>query len=200
MGLWGRKEVDRDVPARSDQGTGARESFDELAIGLAGGTMPRRRALRLFGGALVGAAVASIPRVTSAKPCKPLLHKCITNIDCCSRNCITTNRRGNGKICGCPTGQTLVDRQCVAAGCTPGTTAGCGFCVNSLGLNQECTCGNRADGSGTFCYAPPGPCVSSCAECSSYPGTVCIGQPLGPGCDFACHLPCPENGGPCPTL
>jgi hypothetical protein len=105
MGLWGRKEVDREVPARSDQGTGVRDSFDVLAIGLAGGTMPRRRALRLFGAALAGTVMASIPGVAWAKPCKPGTLQCGTK--CCPRDarCV----RGE---CACPTGERLVGGMC----------------------------------------------------------------------------------------
>ena len=44
--------------------TGASESsFDELAKGLASGSITRGRALRVAGGALLGAALASLPGV-----------------------------------------------------------------------------------------------------------------------------------------
>ena len=46
----------------------ARErSFDELARGLANGSISRAKALRLMGAALVGGALASIPRVALAQ-------------------------------------------------------------------------------------------------------------------------------------
>ena len=38
-------------------------SFDALARGLANGSISRRKALRMLGGALLGGAVASIPGV-----------------------------------------------------------------------------------------------------------------------------------------
>ena len=44
-------------------------SFDELARGLASGSLSRRKALRLMGAALVGGALASIPGVALAAPC-----------------------------------------------------------------------------------------------------------------------------------
>ena len=45
----------------------ARErSFDELASGLASGTLSRDKALRLMGAAVVGGVLASIPRVAAA--------------------------------------------------------------------------------------------------------------------------------------
>jgi hypothetical protein len=39
------------------------ERFDAVAKGLASGTVSRGQALRWMGGALVGAALASVPRV-----------------------------------------------------------------------------------------------------------------------------------------
>jgi hypothetical protein len=87
-------------------------SFDDLAKGLVDGTVSRRKALRLMGGALVGAALASVPGAAWAEKCKPLLHKCAFNTQCCSRNCMK-NPQGRGRICGCPTDQTLCNNQCI---------------------------------------------------------------------------------------
>jgi hypothetical protein len=42
-------------------------SFDELARGLASGEVSRGKALRLMGAALVGGALASVPRVAAAQ-------------------------------------------------------------------------------------------------------------------------------------
>src|SRR5215217_3343514 len=44
-----------------------KHSFDELAKGLATGTVSRRQVLRLFGGALLGGLMASIPGVALAQ-------------------------------------------------------------------------------------------------------------------------------------
>ena len=54
-------------------------SFDELARGLASGTLSRRRALRLMGGVLLGGTLASIPGIAWAKP-KP--GKCTKDKHC----------------------------------------------------------------------------------------------------------------------
>jgi hypothetical protein len=43
-------------------------SFDELASGLASGTLSRGKALRLMGAALVGGVLASIPGMAGAAP------------------------------------------------------------------------------------------------------------------------------------
>jgi hypothetical protein len=47
-------------------------SFDELAKGLASGRVSRGKALRLVGGALLGAALASVPGVAWANDCRRL--------------------------------------------------------------------------------------------------------------------------------
>jgi hypothetical protein len=44
-------------------------SFDELATGLASGSISRGRALKLMGAALVGSALAFIPGVAQARRC-----------------------------------------------------------------------------------------------------------------------------------
>src|SRR5215212_9957273 len=50
----------------------ARErSFDELARGLASGSISRGRALKLMGAALVGGVLASMPGIAQAAACPP---------------------------------------------------------------------------------------------------------------------------------
>jgi hypothetical protein len=57
-------------------------SFDELASGLASGTLSRGRALKLMGAALVGGVLASIPGIAQADPgCKV----CYAQGDTCCR-------------------------------------------------------------------------------------------------------------------
>ena len=48
------------------------QSLDELAKGLATGTLSRGKALRLMGVALVGGALASIPGIAWADGCRCL--------------------------------------------------------------------------------------------------------------------------------
>lgn len=82
----------------------AREhSFDQLAMGLADGTLSRRKALRILGGALVGAVLASGRGAALADTrCKPLLKKCNNNTQCCSGNCIENppRQRQGLRMCG----------------------------------------------------------------------------------------------------
>jgi hypothetical protein len=51
-------------------------SFDELARGLASGSISRRKALRLMGAALVGGVLASVPRVAAAQEVCPDASAC----------------------------------------------------------------------------------------------------------------------------
>ena len=85
----------------------ARErSFDELARGLASGSISRRRALRLMGAALVGGALASIPGVAQAARCGATETPC--GSVCCPAG--ATCERGFGsprctfQTLGCPGG------------------------------------------------------------------------------------------------
>jgi|SRR5215208_1127579 len=70
-------------------------SFDDLARGLASGTISRRKALKWLGGAFLGGVLVSIPGIAWAKP-KP--GKC------------THDKQ-------CPTGQTCQDGVCVPREC-----------------------------------------------------------------------------------
>jgi hypothetical protein len=49
------------LPSPHSSGSSMASSFDELAKGLASGTVSRGKALRLVGGALLGTALASVP-------------------------------------------------------------------------------------------------------------------------------------------
>ena len=112
----------------------ARErSFDELASGLASGSISRGRALRLMGAALVGGTLASlgIGEAGADDLCKPEGKKCRKDKQCCSRNCDDSS----GKC---------------AAGCLPdnspctASSQCCGFCNEGFceGRNfVECHCG-----------------------------------------------------------
>jgi len=188
MSLWGREEADREVPARSEQDTGVGKSFDDLARSIAGDTMPRRRALRLFGGALVGAAMASIPGLAWArgKPCPQGTHLCTDG------SCVP-----NGSLCpsgGCPTGQVRCGAICTDLQIDP---LNCGTCGNACTQGQSCVNG--------VCVSPTCPdaviqtsesCMS--AECSGCaPGSICftLVRCLGPFVN--CGVCCPEGQLPC---
>jgi hypothetical protein len=185
-------------------------SFDELAKGLATGTLSRGKALRWMGGALLGAALASFPGVAWADDCRRLGRECRRDSQCCSRNCI---RRGDDKVCGCPTGRTRCkDRccrkgeQCVRgecqAGCPPGETV-CTGCAcetvactpGTFGCNPNATtdsfCFANAEGGGTTCGCTFSSCTNDCSECTNLGRSCVISEGcLNAGFQFQCVGPC----------
>ena len=149
----------------------AEHSFDELAKGLADGSVSRRQALRWIGGALVGGLLASIPGAAAfaQQPstfcgsgyCYPpgVCDKgggrprcvCPTGFTLSNGRCVCANTCSGGKIlnestctCGCPTGQTDCGGTCVNL---TSDTRNCGSCGNACGttaddcINGQCTCG-----------------------------------------------------------
>jgi hypothetical protein len=158
----------------------ARErSFDELARGLASGSISRGKALRLMGAALVGGALASVGmREAAADPigCKRNGKACKKDTQCCSGNC-------EGGICAaaapptCPPGTVLLSNGTCAKSCTtapecPGCT--CygnventfeGYCgIDSLSLPPSSSCTTHADcPTGQFCGAfGENVCIPTC--------------------------------------
>jgi hypothetical protein len=155
-------------------------SLDELAKGLASGTLSRRKALRMLGAALVGGALASFPGVAwAAKPAGcPSGKKCGKN--CCPD---TTFVCSQGK-CACPTGQAACGGQCVPLT----TNQNCGSCGNACSGGKTCQ--------GGVCACPQGltDCEGVCLDlkdrrnCGAC-GNVC---PVGANCvDGKCI--CPEG-------
>jgi hypothetical protein len=114
---------------------GVELSLDELAKGLASGTLSRGKAIRWMGGALLGAALASIPGVAWANDCRRLGRECRRDSQCCSRNCV---RRGDDKVCGCPEGKTRCNDRCVNLDRNENH---CGECFNRCERGQECVNG-----------------------------------------------------------
>jgi len=115
----------------------ARErSFDELARGLANGSISRRRALRLMGAALVGGTLGSLGGVAAAdEECKSLTKKCRKDEQCCSGNCSKSGTSRFG-TCACQEngGSCANNSQCCSGNCASGTCAaacvgGCGHCT-----------------------------------------------------------------------
>jgi hypothetical protein len=72
--------------------------FDELASGLASGSISRGKALRLMGAALVGGTLASIPGIAWAK-LKPGGAKCKRNEQCASGQCVDGVCGGACAVC-----------------------------------------------------------------------------------------------------
>src|SRR5688500_15788761 len=110
-------------------------SLDELAKGLATGTLSRGKAIRWMGGALLGTALASIPGVAWADDCRRLGRECRRDSQCCSRNCV---RRGDDKVCACPQGRTRCGDRCVNL---DRNERHCGRCFNRCAEGEQCVDG-----------------------------------------------------------
>ena len=94
------------IPDKAD--TARQYSFDELTKGLASGTLSRRRALKLMGGALLGGLLVSMPGRVSAQPEPPVVTCTIPPnpenpcfIDTCSgqRGCFCVRTTEGGTVC-----------------------------------------------------------------------------------------------------
>jgi hypothetical protein len=149
-------------------------SFDALTRRLANGTLSRRKALWLLGGALMGSALGFTPRAASAAKCKPLARKCAANVQCCSRFCDK-----QGQVCACPPRTTLAcqgptgqarcinichdpTNECEQSACNPAT----GGCVVQKLSGTPCTDSNPCTLVDTCQNGTcnPGP-VRTCGQC-----------------------------------
>ena len=153
------------------QGGGVEFSLDELAKGLATGTVSRGKAIRWMGGALLGAALASVPGMAWADDCRRLGRECRRDSQCCSRNCI---RRGDDKVCGCPEGKSRCNDRCVNL---KTNERHCGECFNRCEDGEECV-GGVCQGGG----CPGTPLTEGECNCAS----IC------PSGDFI-HVTCQDN-------
>jgi hypothetical protein len=206
---------------RSTRYTMGEPSFDELARGLAEGTVSRRKALRLVGAALVGGALASLPGAAWAarggnSACAKYCSTVFTEGTTAHEECVSRGTRGTGPcfVCGgpgnpaptCGINQTLNTTTCQCEGpvCPAGSIIGapCGTCqVGSSTLNCICF---PSPGGGRTCVSAaftdfPG--FSDCSNCVE--GEQCYAFavesaycPFGEAC-FYCARPCPPDGGPC---
>ena len=138
----------------------AEHSFDELAKGLADGSVSRRQALRWIGGALVGGLLASIPGAAAFAQ-QP-------STFCGSGYCYPPKvcEKGGGRprcVCptvNCPQGATVNQQTCECQ-CPSGQEMCGGRCVSS------CTGGRTLDQSTCTCECPPGTTLCGNGSCVS---------------------------------
>jgi hypothetical protein len=178
-------------------------SLDELARGLATGTLSRGKALRWMGGALLGAALASFPGVAWANDCRRLGRQCRRDSQCCSRNCI---RRGDDKVCACPEGKSRCNDRCVNLDRNENH---CGECFNQCPEGQECVEGECGGCPGTPLTEGECNCASICpggtfiqVTCQDNPDCSCLETTEGTGfCSFGgfCDRPCLSSSAECPA-
>jgi hypothetical protein len=176
-------------------------SFDAIARGLANGSISRRRALRLLGGALVGGAVASIPGVgwlagsngeAQAAPgdapggstCSNSGQSCTAQKCCEGLSCLTDPTNSTEKFC-CPLESELVcGSKCCPAGALLGCTAGkCQCPVGEI----ECPNLNNLTGTGKCVNLQED--VDNCGGCGI--GFSC---PEPTGADAPCRVRACVNG------
>jgi hypothetical protein len=141
----------------------ARErSFDELATGLASGSLSRGRALRLMGAALVGGLLAFTPKVAEAAlpKCKRASGECRKG-SCCGRTETTA-----GTCCG--TGVSCIP----AAVCSDRVQT---ICAATDEFGTTCLAGCQA--------------LGTCATTTDCPSGMVCAQPLGSS-DKVCLSPC----------
>ena len=159
-------------------------SLDELAKGLASGTLSRGKAIRWMGGALLGAALASFPGVAWANDCRRLGRECRRDSQCCSKNCV---RRGDDKVCGCPEGKRRCGVRCVNL---DRNERHCGECFNRCAEGEECDHG--VCGGGEPICDPPCPADQECMQ-SPTPGELPFCAPIcTPSCPAGCD--CNSSG------
>ena len=173
-------------------------SFDELARGLANGSVSRRRALRLMGAALVGGGLASIPGIAWAKPNKPEGAKCKHDHQCASGNCSSS---GTCAACVSDGGACTADGQCCSGLCRPDRFCE-GFCAAAPptcipACPGDCGCFSTPDGTTTCISCPLGACTlhgtfTSCEEANcTASGEICV---VGAPGFVSCAAPCPTSG------
>jgi len=160
-------------------------SVDELAKGLATGTVSRGKALRMLGATLVGGMLASIPGAAwAAKP------GCASGVTCKGKCCAVgaTCAKGAGGGCTCPTGQTACNGQCVSLT----TNQNCGSCGNACTGAKSCqggacACPQGQTDCGGVCrdfatdVANCGGCNQACTPPANATATCADGQ-----CGFVC--------------
>jgi len=158
----------------------AREhSFDQLARGLASGSISRGKALRLMGAALVGGALASVGiSEASADPggCKRNGKKCKNDDQCCSENCDSVSGTCTA-ACGAN-----------GATCDSGTQCCSGFCQGDMCV-ESCIPPNAIPCDPRDFEA----CGGILSTCSCIPeasgGAYCSSRGTGIFCTTACDCP-----------
>jgi hypothetical protein len=143
--------------------------FDDLARGLANGSISRGKALRLMGAALVGGTLGSLGGVAAADDlCKPTGKKCRKDTQCCSGNCSKsgTSRFGTcAAACTSNGGTCSSNTDCCSGNCPSGTC--CGSNGVSCSTSGECCSGNCVSGTCSACPsgmvpAGNGTCIRPC--------------------------------------
>jgi hypothetical protein len=189
-------------------------SFDDLARGLADGSITRGKAIRLMGAALVGGALGSlgIGEAAADPPgCKRNGKTCTRNEQCCSGNCSgvscqaqsTTTTTSTSTTSTSTTTTSTTTPMCLPSGnfrCTADTQCCSGICNEFVGFPGFLQCnecrspgGSCADGeqccNNGFCQAN-GTCCGGIGDTCLFDADCCGGScsNQGPGTSGSCSL------------
>jgi hypothetical protein len=174
--------------------------FDDLARGLADGSITRGKAIRLMGAAVVGGALGSLGiGEASADPpgCKRNGKNCTRSDQCCSGSCSSGSCQAQTTTTTTPTTTTTTTTSTSTTSTTPmciqngsfGCTDFTQCCSNGLCVGETC-CATRDQA----CTADSECCSGNCDTTSGN----CACLPNGTNCDFdlqCCGEVC--NGGIC---
>jgi hypothetical protein len=170
-------------------------SFDELAKGLANGTISRRQALRWMGGALAGAAFASVPGVAFAaaggdSACAEFCHANFSGRE--AGKCTSAGAHGTGACYDCTPG-IGPGPKFVPPDCPPGQEYNPTTCACEGGACEPGSCGGGFVPCAGEGLPPLQRCL--CFEVTETPGQ---GRCLN---NFVCKeaVPCPNGTTDCPT-
>jgi len=158
-------------------------SFDTLARGLATGTLSRRKALRLMGGALVGGALASLPGVAQARSdasiCADYCRSLFPQDGFALRACINQARQGTGPCYECgPLGE-FPPPNCQEGSLLEPFSCTC-ICPSGEPAPEPCPAGSVLDPELCSCVCPEG--TFRCTAGGILIPSVCC--PSGTICDL----------------
>jgi hypothetical protein len=195
-----RQEVHSSPESSSDSSIAT--SFDDLAKGLASGTVSRLKALRLMGGALVAAALAAVPggaaawaqasypagNSACARFCKEIFPSGREAAQCTRQGaqgggpCYECTPGIDGPVTGpnfqCPPDQIYDpyagDGTCCHSCAEDAVLCGTGFYADCVALDYICDAGGTFDPSSCQCICPPGTVL--CETTYGSPGRCVVGS------------------------
>jgi hypothetical protein len=192
------QEKDRTTAAAAEEG----HSVDELARGLATGTMSRRQVLKVLGGTLAGGLLAVLgvgSGVAAADECKRNGKACKKDSQCCSGICSS----GTCAACRPNSGSCTANTQCCSGNCANGTcaaacVANAGACTAGTQCCSGCCKGGTCAASGIppeaiTCSGSPEDCPEGCG-CERDPSGALVCEREGSGTNIPCTTSCD-----CPT-
>src|SRR5215216_2120016 len=145
-------------PSSHSDGSSIASSLDELAKGLANGTLSRGKALRLVGGALLGSALGSIPGVAWADD------RCSEGQTRCGDRCV--NLQTNERHCGSCSNRCAEGEECVSGVCQGACLSNGVSCTDPSqccsGICESSTC-VACRSNGSICTANSECCSGNCS-------------------------------------